>query len=64
MTVVPLAPPTRLIELDLHAAATELDRASGLRVEHDVFVRLFGTHDQREGMRAFLEKREPGFEGR
>ena len=45
-------------------AAVELDRASGLRVEHDVFVRLFGTHDQREGMRAFLEKREPRFEGR
>lgn len=45
-------------------AAAELDRASGLRVEHDVFVRLFGTHDQREGMRAFLDKREPGFEGR
>ena len=45
-------------------AAVELDRAAGLRVEHDVFVRLFGTHDQREGMRAFLEKREPGFEGR
>ncbi len=45
-------------------AAVELDRASGLGVEHDVFVRLFGTHDQREGMRAFLEKREPGFEGR
>ncbi len=45
-------------------AAAELDLASGLRVEHDVFVRLFGTHDQREGMRAFLEKREPRFEGR
>jgi enoyl-CoA hydratase/carnithine racemase len=45
-------------------AAAELDRAGGLRVEHDVFVRLFGTADQREGMRAFLEKREPGFEGR
>jgi len=45
-------------------AAAELDRASGLRVEHDVFVRLFGTHDQREGMRAFLDKRDPRFEGR
>lgn len=45
-------------------AAAGLDRASGLRVEHDVFVRLFGTHDQREGMRAFIEKREPRFEGR
>jgi enoyl-CoA hydratase/carnithine racemase len=25
------------------------------------FLRLFGTPDQREGMRAFLEKREPSF---
>ena len=45
-------------------AAVELDRAAGLRVEHDVFVELFDTRDQEEGMRAFLEKRDPRFEGR
>jgi enoyl-CoA hydratase/carnithine racemase len=45
-------------------AALERDRAEGLRVEHDVFVALFGTHDQREGMRAFLDKRDARFEGR
>jgi enoyl-CoA hydratase/carnithine racemase len=45
-------------------AAAELDRASGLRLEHDVFVRLFDTHDKTEGTRAFIEKREPRFEGR
>jgi enoyl-CoA hydratase/carnithine racemase len=45
-------------------AAVELDRASGLRLEHDVFVRLFETHDKTEGTSAFVEKREPRFEGR
>ena len=44
------------------AAAREL--ADGLRVEHDAFVALFETRDQKEGMRAFLETREPRFEGR
>lgn len=45
-------------------AAVELERERGLRVEHEVFVALFGTRDQEEGMRAFLDKREPRFEGR
>ena len=36
----------------------------GLRVEREAFVALFATRDQEEGMRAFLEKREPKFEGR
>jgi enoyl-CoA hydratase/carnithine racemase len=45
-------------------AAAQGDQAIGLRVEHDVFVDLFATRDQKEGMRAFLEKRDPGFEGR
>ena len=36
----------------------------GLRVEREAFVPLFATRDQEEGMRAFLEKREPKFEGR
>ena len=46
------------------AAATEGDLARGLEVEREVFVPLFGTSDQREGMRAFLDKRDPSFEGR
>jgi enoyl-CoA hydratase len=35
-----------------------------LRVEREAFVALFATRDQEEGMRAFLDKREPRFEGR
>ena len=33
----------------------------GLAREGELFRGLFGTPDQREGMRAFLEKREPRF---
>ena len=42
-------------------AATESPTAAGLSREKDLFVELFGSHDQREGMRAFLEKRAPRF---
>jgi enoyl-CoA hydratase len=47
------------------AIRAALDRPSdaGLRDEQEAFVRLFGTPDQREGMRAFLEKRDPRFGG-
>ena len=31
----------------------------GLRAERELFVELFHTQDQREGVNAFLEKREP-----
>lgn len=40
------------------------DLRTGLGVERDVFVGLFDTRDQEEGMRAFLEKRDPTFGGR
>ena len=45
-------------------AAAGGDLAPGLAAERDAFVPLFDTHDQEEGMRAFLEKREPDFRGR
>lgn len=50
------------------AAAKEAIRAAiltpgsaGLARERELFEALFDTPDQHEGMRAFLEKREPGF---
>jgi len=42
-------------------AATETPGPAGLRVERERFCDLFGTPDQQEGMRAFIEKRDPQF---
>ena len=36
---------------------------ASLSSERELFLGLFGTADQREGMRAFLEKRRPVFRG-
>jgi enoyl-CoA hydratase/carnithine racemase len=44
--------------------AAEIGLEEGLAVERREFLRLFTTRDKAEGMRAFLEKREPRFEGR
>ena len=35
--------------------------AQGLQGERDLFVELFSTEDQREGVNAFLEKRKPAW---
>ncbi|HTG47318.1 MAG TPA: enoyl-CoA hydratase/isomerase family protein [Actinomycetota bacterium] len=44
-------------------AAIDSPGPDGIRRERELFLDLFGTPDQREGMRAFLEKREPRFGG-
>ena len=43
-------------------AAHETSLSAGLAHERRAFSGLFGTHDQREGAKAFVEKREPEFE--
>ncbi len=39
------------------------DLRSGIAAEEDAWASLFSTEDQKEGMRAFLEKRKPLFRG-
>src|SRR5262245_27561923 len=45
-------------------AASERLLERGLAVEREEFAALFATSDQKEGMHAFLDKRDPEFEGR
>jgi enoyl-CoA hydratase/carnithine racemase len=42
----------------------EMDLASGLAWESQLFAALFATDDKREGMAAFVEKRKPKFTGK
>jgi enoyl-CoA hydratase len=41
----------------------DLPQVAGMELERDLFARAFATHDQKEGMRAFIEKRAPHWTG-
>lgn len=43
---------------------TEMDLDSAIALENELFAMCFATADQKEGMQAFLEKREAGFQGK
>jgi enoyl-CoA hydratase len=44
--------------------AYELPLNQGLAEERELFYRLFDSSDQKEGMRAFIEKRKPDWQGK
>jgi len=44
--------------------AFEVSLSEGIRFERRVFHAAFATEDQKEGMAAFIEKREPRFKSR
>ena len=50
--------------LEAVTSGAHLSLEEGLRLEAELFSRLFGTEDVREGTRAFLEKRTPIFHGK
>lgn len=45
-------------------AAVDMKLSEGLAFERQSFFRLFDTHDQKEGMKAFSEKRKPVWTGK
>ncbi len=44
--------------------AFETPLSEGLEYERKLFYTLFATEDQKEGMRAFVDKRKPTFTGK
>ncbi|MBW3554574.1 MAG: enoyl-CoA hydratase/isomerase family protein [Gemmatimonadetes bacterium] len=53
----------KLIKQSVRAAA-EMPLSAGLALERELFITAFSSEDRVEGVRAFLEKRTPNFEGR
>jgi enoyl-CoA hydratase len=63
-TIAAQAPIAVRLAKDAVQAAFETSLDEGLEIERKNFFLLFATEDMREGMRAFIEKREAHFEGR
>ncbi|MFO7530275.1 MAG: enoyl-CoA hydratase-related protein, partial [Marinobacter sp.] len=45
-------------------SAFETPLSAGLELERELFLAAFASEDGREGVRAFVEKRDPDFTGR
>ena len=58
------APLAVLMAKDSVNAAFETTLTEGLKAERRNFYPLFSTEDQKEGMRAFIEKRKPNWKGK
>ncbi|HWM46310.1 MAG TPA: enoyl-CoA hydratase [Xanthobacteraceae bacterium] len=54
--------PALMVAKEAVNSAFETSLAEGIRFERRTFHALFATHDQKEGMAAFVEKRPPKFE--
>jgi enoyl-CoA hydratase len=63
-TIAAMALPAVLAAKEAVSRAFETSLAEGVRFERRVFHTLFATHDQKEGMAAFVEKRAAKFENR
>ncbi|MFN3606786.1 MAG: enoyl-CoA hydratase-related protein, partial [Cypionkella sp.] len=58
------SPLTALVVKESVSRAQETTLREGLIFERRMFHAMFATEDQKEGMAAFLEKRQPQFRGR
>lgn len=58
-------PPLALAQLkEVLLVAHDVPLSAGLKLERSAFNVLFASEDQKEGMRAFLSKQKPNFQGR
>ena len=62
--IASLSRPAVMLIKDAVKAAYEIPLTEGLRVERRSFQATFSLEDQKEGMAAFLEKREPKFKNK
>jgi enoyl-CoA hydratase len=53
--------PSMVVAKEVVNRALEVSLSEGVLYERRVFHGLFATEDQKEGMRAFIEKRPPKF---
>jgi enoyl-CoA hydratase len=60
-TIASLSLPAVLTAKDAVNRAFETTLSEGVKFERRAFYALFSTHDQKEGMAAFVEKRKPAF---
>jgi enoyl-CoA hydratase len=58
-TIANMSLPSVLAGKESVSAAFETSLAEGVRFERRIFHSLFATEDQKEGMKAFIEKRKP-----
>jgi enoyl-CoA hydratase/carnithine racemase len=64
-TTIATMPPLAIAAIkEAVLAGEDASLEAGLLLERKAFQLLFATADQKEGMRAFLEKRKPEFEGK
>jgi len=60
-TIASMSLPIAMMTKEAVNRADEMSLAEGIRFERRVFHAMFATHDQKEGMAAFVEKRKADF---
>ena len=63
-TIANMSLPSVLAAKEAVNTAFETSLAEGTRFERRIFHSLFATHDQKEGMKAFVEKRKPDWKNK
>jgi enoyl-CoA hydratase len=63
-TIASMSLPSVLLAKEAILRSFEVPLAEGIRFERRVFHSLFATQDQKEGMKAFIDKRKPDFKNK